>query len=499
MNAMTRICCWFALAALGAGSPAQSVQFADGRVLLVEVDPGSVDGQGMRVRRLDNGGSLDLRWEHLSAASAQEWRRRFDLAGDSQGELLMLADEVQYEVEGSPKTLLGRITERLPDAIVVQVRGQPWKVRRGDVRGVRKVEAPVAQILTKEEFYVERLGALQPGGDADKHVLLAEDLVKMRDYERAEEHLRKAKELGNSRNPQQIDVQLQRLARYKEAARELKVLEEIQAARSRGQLVDFEKGRRLIAQFEKEFPASKLKSEFDAEKRRFDAARARFLTQQVADRWRDAIRVVAEKALSDRTMTLQQARDYAENRMSDDIVARLTTLLRIDAEEVKKLWGERKAIATARRTEHFSYGIGSWVLGSAAILKDTATGREIDKQKGGGDTGQAGDPNADRFARMLKQALERRRQAVQASPTGQREQTEEDWWRQAQPAERVGWLRAYYAEFGGQLVVTFATVSPCLGCHGEGTVPEMAPDGNLVRNKCFLCQNTKWVRSFKAY
>lgn len=497
---MMRTCwSWLAVAALCGWPAAQSVQFADGRVLLVEVDPGSVDGQGMRVKRLDNGGVLDLRWEHLSAGSAQEWKRRFDLVSDTQGELTMPADEVEYEVAGSRQTLLGRITERLPEAMVVQVRGQTWRVRRSDVRGVRRVEAPVAQILTKEEFYSERLGALQPGSDADKHVLLAEELVRMRDYERAEEHLRRAKDLGNSRNPQQIDTQLQRLARYKEAARELKVLEEIQASRSRGQLPDFEKGRRLIAQFEKDFPASKLKSEFDAEKRRFEAARSRFLTQQVADRWRDSIRVVAEKALSDRGMTLQQAREYAENRMTDDIVARLVSLLRLDADEIKKLWGERKGLSTARRTEHFSYGIGSWVLGSAAILKDTATGREVDKQKGGSEPQPGNDANADRFARMLKQALERRRQAVQASPAGQREQTDEDWWRQAQPAERAGWLRAYYAEFSGQLVVTFATVSPCLSCHGEGTVPEMAPDGNLVRNKCFLCQNTKWVRSFKAY
>ena len=258
------------------GSAAQSVQFADGRVLLVEVDPATVDGQGMRVKRLDNGGSLDLRWDHLSTASALHWKRKFDLVGDTQGELVMSADEVEYVLNGGKQTLLGRIVEQLPDALVVMVKGQPWKVRRTDLRAVRKVEAPVAQILTKEEYYVERLGAIQPGNDADKHVLLADDLVKMRDYDRAGEHLTKAKELGNSKNPQQVEAQLQKLARYKEAARELKLLEEIQATRSRGQLADFEKGKKLIAQFEKDFPATKLKAEFDAEKKRFDGARARY-------------------------------------------------------------------------------------------------------------------------------------------------------------------------------------------------------------------------------
>ena len=27
----------------------------------------------------------------------------------------------------------------------------------------------------------------------------------------------------------------------------------------------------------------------------------------------------------------------------------------------------------------------------------------------------------------------------------------------------------------------------------------MTPDGKPTRTKCFLCQQTKWLRSFKAY
>ena len=55
------------------------------------------------------------------------------------------------------------------------------------------------------------------------------------------------------------------------------------------------------------------------------------------------------------------------------------------------------------------------------------------------------------------------------------------------------------AEFGGQLVVTFASVQPCISCYGDGNVPEISGDGKMVRNTCFLCQGTKFLRSFKAY
>jgi len=479
---------------------AQSVQLADGRVLLAEVDGASVTGEGLRVKRLDNGGVLDLRWEHLSPASAQAWKKKFDLAGDAQEEITVRADEVVYAIAGGRQSLLGRITERTGETLTLETRGTPHVIRTRDVVAVRKVDAPVTQVLTKDQFYREQLDLAQPGDEADKHLLLAETLMKVRNYDRALEHVDRAKELGNSKNPPQVERLREKLVRFKESEKELKALEEITAARSRGQLGDFEKGGKLIAQFEKEFPATKLKSEFDAEKRRFAEARTKYLTGQVADKWRDAIRTVAEKQCADKSVTLQAVRDYAQNKMTDDIVARLVTTLRLDAAEIKQLWAARKDHPIGKRTEHFSYGVGSWVLGKEAILKGTDVGKQLDKQAGQKEPQQpANSPEMDRFARVLKQALDRRRQAMQGQGGEQQEQSDEDWWRQAEPAEKVGWLRAFYAESGGQLMLTYAGVSTCINCSGEGTLPEIDPSGKMVRNKCFLCQGTKFLRHFKAY
>ena len=87
----------------------------------------------------------------------------------------------------------------------------------------------------------------------------------------------------------------------------------------------------------------------------------------------------------------------------------------------------------------------------------------------------------------------------QAQQEGQREQTEEGWWGDASKSEQASWLRAYYAEYGGELKVTYATAQQCISCYGSGSTLEMGPEGRMVRRKCYLCQDTKWVRSFKAY
>ena len=363
----------------GPGASAQSVQLADGRVLLASVE--QADGEGLRVRRLDNGGVLDLRWDHLSTASATNWKKQFDLIGDQQDEVLVRATEVIYVSNGTRQAVIGRITDPSGDPLVVQAKGVPYPVPRRNLKGVRTVEVPATQVFTKDEFYSETLTRFAPGEDANKHMLLAEELVKFRDYERASEHLDQAKELGNAKDPGKLDKLIDRLQRYKAAAKELGMIEQIQAYRSRGKLRDFQKGVELIQAYETQYPQSKLKAEFERAKDRFGKARDRYLTQKVADQWRKAIQSVAQKQINAGGLTLQAARDFAENGMTDAIVERLEKSLELQGDEVKALWAQREKYPVGKRTEYFAYGVGSWVLGEKEILKDTAAGKAKDKQQ----------------------------------------------------------------------------------------------------------------------
>ncbi|HZN39088.1 MAG TPA: hypothetical protein VFD82_09805 [Planctomycetota bacterium] len=494
---MLRSCfCSFFVTLLLAGlAAAQTVQFADGRVLLATVE--NADGQGLRVKRLDNGGTLDLRWDHLSAACALAIKQSFDLVGENQDEALVRCDEVAYLLNGSRQTQIGKIVETTATEVVVQTKGVTYRVPKASLVAVRSVEVPVTQVFTKDEYYAQRLAALQPGQSSDKHMLLAEELIKVRDYDHAAEHLTKAKELGNSKNPPHLDALLQRLARFKEAAKELKLLEEIQAARSRAKPLDFEKGVKLIAQFEKDFPQTKLKAEFDKEKDRFTKARTKVLSQLVADSFRRSIQFVAEKKLAEEGTTLQAAREYAESKMTDDIVAKLVAQLKLEAAEIKQLWTDRANYPVGKRSEHFSYGIGSWVLGEEKILKDTDQSKAAKPDPAAAGPATTGS-DAEKYKKLVREAYERRRADAQGEQGG-KQLTEEDWWRGALPAERNSWLRAYYAEFGGQLVLTYRSVERCMSCYALGTTTAIGTDGKMEQVPCFLCQKTKWVRSFKAY
>lgn len=485
--------CAAAVALLAPRLAAQTIQLADGKLILAVVED-QPDGDGLRVRRLDNGGLLELRWDQLAPAAALALKRKYDLAGETQDEVLVHADEVTYDVRGQKQSVIGKVTNYGIDSITVTQRGVQYTIKRTDLGPVRQIDVPVAQVYTKDEWYGIKLTDLKDAGSADQHIVLAEDLIKVRDYDHAAEHLKTARELGNSRDPQRLDNLSQKLARYKDNAKERELLDDIQACRSRGNLVEFEKGRKLIAQYLKDFPTTRLKTEFDNEKTAFEAARTRFLTRQVADTFRRGIQSLADKKVGE-GVTLDAARKYAESNMTDELFERTAQQLRLELEETKTLWAGRGGFTEAKRTEHFAYNLGSWILG-----KGVTKGTDAEKGKGNQEAADGGNAREiDKLARAMKQALERRRAATQGQGQAQQEQTEEEWWQDATRAEKNGWLRAYYAEFGGQLQVTFATVSPCVSCYGRGVNVEMGPDGKPIQVPCFLCHGTKWMRSIKAY
>ena len=130
---------------LPAAAVARDQHGARGELAAVAVE-GVPDGPGLRVKRLDNGGVLDLRWDHLSAACALAIKQSFDLVGENQDEALVRCDEVEYVLNGSKQTQIGKIVETTNDTVTVQAKGVAFRIPKDSLRAVRSVEVPVAQV-----------------------------------------------------------------------------------------------------------------------------------------------------------------------------------------------------------------------------------------------------------------------------------------------------------------------------------------------------------------
>ncbi len=490
---MHRILRLFSVSSLTVALCAQAVQLADGRLLAGDVQ--NVTGEGLVLVRVDTGGVLQLRWDHLSAESASELKRTFNLSIEDESEVMVEADVITYTAPtGRNEEMIGRHVGGNGEVVEIRSRGLTVQIQKKTINSWVKRPVAATSVLTKTELYHSKLAEVAPGDDADKHIQLADIMVRAGDYDHAQEHLKRADDLGSSKQPQALRAKLARVTLYKAEAGERALLDQVKVARHRR---DFTRGRELIAEFEKKYSQSKLMPEMTAEKQRFESARERFYIDRVVNTWMGQITLVSKAKVVESGVTLQAARDFAETLMGKEIRKRVAERLTIPVTEAETLWGKRISSGVLTTSTQYSYGVGSWVLGEKKILAGTQQ-EKAQKSDGGKDKSQQQQQD-ERLQRKIQDFLKRSEQAQKNAGTAPKEDTDEDWWASASPEERVNFLRSYYAEFSGDLELVSSHVAPCQTCAAEGTLPVLGTAGGQEQKiKCWTCKLTRFRRSLRA-
>ncbi len=478
------------IAALAANAaPAQLVQLKSGDTLLGRIDP--PDENGFTLHRLDNGGVLQLRWDHLSPESATRLKQQFNMAWEEEGEVLVRAVSVRYEIAGVLEQLVGRVVDDGDERqITVRRQGIDYPIQRSALRAMDPVEVPATEVYARSDFYAEKLGEYSPGDDAKQHIALADILLRVRDYEHAELHLAAAAENDDGSLAATIEGKQRRLARFKESAREAELLDQIRVWLERRK---FDKGLAAIAQFEEQFPDSKLASEFAHVVRRFHRARDKALVAEVTRLWDKEIWTLARQKATDASVDFESAKSYAEGQMGAEIREAVRKKLDLEADVVDEMWTKR--LESRGAGERYHYGVGSWTLGRDAIRKGTSSEeQEVQIEV------SAEQKAAERAKRRVREAQERAKRSAGARGAGESiADTPEQWWRKAGSDARAAWLRAYYVEFGGDLEVRAAFLDNCAQCGATGHTITYGQSGDPQKVKCATCQGTQFKRWIRAH
>lgn len=492
MNTLSQrlACAILSVVGLSAGAThlcGQSIQLASGHVLVGEVQQAT--GDGLTFRRLDNGGVLELQWNDLTDHSATAIRRLRGLLVEDEAEVTVFADVIVFEVaSGIKEEVVGRVVAENDTHFTVMRKGSPLEIERRKIKNRGKREVSILEIYTREEYYNEKVAEFAPAADPDKHVLLADALRRAGILERAEEHYLKAQELGGGAHRTQLPKMISRIRTLIESQAERELLAKIRHMRNRK---EWEKAQAAIEEFEQTFADSSLMSELEREKRRYERERTASLADRIRNMWDRTILSVANDKVLDSKLSLQAARDYAENRMADDIFDQIGRALDVEGDEAKSLWQERSKYLKGR-TIVFSYGRGSWVLGPDAVIKGTKAEKGEDDPLADSD-----DPELKRIIRLIQEQQRRSRQLASQRQDGEKE-TDESWWKSLKTIEKRQWLRAYFAEFGGQMEVASAHARPCENCDGKGTVTALGNAGRPQVSDCPVCHKTRFTRMIRA-
>lgn len=479
--------------------PAQVVQLRDGSLLVGELqDP---TGEGFTLQRSDNGGILRLRWEHLTPSSAKVIKTSFNLLTEAEEDYTVTADVLEYEAGGRRLRALGRIVRETEDTIVVDTVKGDLPVRRSSIRSRSRTEVTPYEVYTKEEFYKLQLTRIAPGTDANKHLELGDLLMRTRDYDRAKIHMEKARDLPNGNQGQVLEQRLKHLQVLIDSAEETGLLADI-----RRSIVTrrFDTARSQIAEFKEKYPSSRLGSELAKLEQRYKKSRDLVMVKRVAAAWYDRIARKAALKVSEPNTTLAVIKRYAESDMGKEIRAELAKNLKLEESEVEEFWRKRTEVRGAARTQQFTFSTGSWILGEEAVIKGTKQGEEAERKKAAESEKSAEQKAMEERLKRFREALERQAQARRRSQNRnqprKKEMTPEDWWQSSGSATRgtkVAFLKALYAEFSGDMEITFASASVCPTCSGSGEVASSDTAGNR-RVKCGTCQGVKYRRSIRA-
>jgi hypothetical protein len=487
------------LAGVSASSAAaQMLRLRTGKVLIGSVE--EANENGLRFKRLDTGGVLDLVWSDLVPDDAKRVRSAQGLIDDGENaDVKVAAMRVRFQKGDAVQELIAEQIGKDAHGMVLRRKGVRYEVAISELRAVpEKLEVDIHEVRTPDEIYQTAVEEHQPGEDGRKHMALGLYLVRVGDGKRAKEHLTKAKELGIGDQPRELEAQLERVDRLLAHKEEADLIAEIQVMRNRR---NYKRAVELVADFEKRFPQTKLKSEFDKAKNQLERDRESWLIQDVTSEWYRALDDEAGKIARSAT-GIKEAKTRAEEALGKAIRERIARTRQITVEEVEKLWGMRLARKVAR-VQQTTYSTGSWILGKAEVIKGTSQ----EKAGAGAGASQAAKPESDqerRLKEIQKRVDEYMRKARQAGGQGQNQQpelqTEDEWWKDKDVSSttRTLWIKAWYAEKGGDVQVLSAHVNTCDQCGGPGFTEVIRPfDGGTQRIPCPLCHGTRFIRGVR--
>ena len=472
-----------------------TLRLKSGKFLVAELLEAGEDG--IRVRRLDNGGEISLRWDDLMADDVERIKAQNSLLGNlDASEVMIRAVRAEYRSKtGSRQTVEGEMVESTKDRLVLQKKGNRFTIPRARLLGApQEVELPITDILRKDEIYQRKFEEIAPGEDADKHVLLAAYLIRVDLLDKAKEHLDKAQELGGGDQPKKVEGMLSRVDSLIANKEQADLLAEITIAKNRKQ---FKKALALCDRFEKEFPGSPLTQEFESRKATVLAARETYFVKRVTLDWYEQMWKIADKLAGNSKLSFEEAQSLAESEFGKQVRESIAKKRELPVQEVERFFGEREE-RKVWRPRKVTYGNGSWLLGSRQILKDTKQGAAQEAKKGKTSQGQG--QKSEEFKKRLREFLRKTRGQGQGNQPQKNLDTPAAWWKKATRAVRRQWLVAYYADKGGDLDVTYAGLEPCPTCSGRGFLEvQDSTTGKVIRQTCPTCHRERFQRFIRYH
>ncbi|MHC4942634.1 MAG: hypothetical protein ACYTG7_06380 [Planctomycetota bacterium] len=457
------------------------IRLKNGKELHCEILSSSEE-RGVTVKRLDNGGVLELRWEHMLPADAKQIKYACGYTGEEAEAVRIWAKRVWLR-NGTFEDGLACESDR-PGSICIRRKGRKYYFNARQVKDIENVELEANQVYTLDELFQQKLGEAAPETPLD-YFNMGVFCESITFYTKALEMYAKARELDEAYKPDVMARKIRLMEAKLEEADATALLDDIKSLIYRRKFA-LALGR--IAEFEADFPESVQTTDKDRLKAEALKKRHAFYQQRILTDYFTYMDRLASKIAADRAAVLDGALDFTAEEMGTSIREKLAEdVYKIPLEEVEILWEDRKG-GSVRAA---SYGTGTFILGPERAKQMPEDREDALKEE------EKEEEDATTLDERLKKRIEeiRKRKSKEKSKTKSRMRLEdigrspEDWWRNESAANRKRFIIAFYAEESGDMKIMRVKLNPCRNCNGEGWLEQISTTGEDEKKiPCELCK-----------
>jgi len=384
-----------------------------------------VNDDGMRIEFLGTHKKAFVRWADIVDGDAHKLRLKYGLdLSDDERKGLVPGGEVFFR---GGMSVIGIVEGKDIDKNEIYIRsdGMVLAYPLDRLDRIEKIKVKEIDVYDEDEIYAMRLERRPPTNWGD-HRRLADHMVEIGNYRKAQEHYLEAIKLNPDLRPK-VEP---RLAEIKDVLDDEEAYVTIRKAKSIANLWGrYSDATAMLEQYAEERPGSRRRIALVLDE--IEVTRVRKVTARYHRvKYREADRAIKDYLLR-KAPTLDEARSWISGPFKKELAERLQRRMRMSEEELEAI-SKTKAKGALHWT---TYGNGSFVLDPKA-KKGRSSGKQI-----------RGDP--------------------------------EGWWRAyGDVSTRSAWLRAYAAEkLPGIFEVVTVRVTPCAKCGGTGQVKHSSVRG----------------------
>lgn len=459
---------------------ADIITLQDGRILHVKVV--ETTDAGLTVERLDNGGKVTLRWEHLRDADRKRLRIQYGLEEEeSEADLVMVGHRIYPRQSDFTD---GLVTGSDNEYFTMMVRGREERYRKDALRKPpEEREVSVFEVYTPEQLYQKKIAELAADADIEVIFEFAKYCTRITMYDKAIEHFTKVKELDPGFKAEYIANQLKRLEILDRDKETRKLMREAD------QLGNSQKFDQCLARLREIAASGSVAAEIKAEAAKkvtvWEKKRHEYYSNAVVQGYYRYVRKTLEDLSRDKRIyekdekerySIDKAMSFIRSQLHKDAVKHLAEKLGLDPKnEVEKMWKDRKR----KSRDPVSYGSGTFII---AGVKEA--------QKDGGAAQNDAARQVQDYLRRLNRG-QQQQQEQQAEIQGPKLKSKDEWWASVESIVRLYWMLAYWVENSDQFEVTKRSFNACEQCGSTGTIKILGTQGSLQRFTCPRCQGNK--------